>query len=77
MLANVKFDTIYPVVIKNLKDTVVSIHAELINNPNDNNFYMINVYSREILKNGLDLNSFFNNGENKIQSTVLYKGSEL
>ena len=77
MLANVKFDTVYPVVINNLNDTIVTIHAELINNPNDNNFYMVNVYSREILKNGLDLNSFFNNGENKIQSTVLYKGADL
>ena len=77
MLANVKFDTVYPVVINNLNDTIVTIHAELTNNPNDNNFYMVNVYSREILKNGLDLNSFFNNGENKIQSTVLYNGADL
>jgi len=38
---------------------------------------MINVYSREIIYNGLDLNSFFSNGENKIQSTVLYSDKDL
>ena len=77
MLPNVKFDTVYPVIINNIDDTIVTIHAELIDYPNGDNFYMINVYSREILENGLDLNSFFDNGENKIQSTVLYKGPEL
>ncbi len=77
MLESVKFDTVYPVINNNLNDTVVTIHAEMTDDPMDNNFYMINVYSRNILNDGLDLNSFFTNGENKIQSTILYNDTEL
>ena len=77
MLERVKFDTVYPTLQKGLNDTIVTIHAEFTDDPADRNFYMINVYSREVLKNGLDLNSFFSNGENKIQSTVLYTDIEL
>ncbi len=77
MLAYVQFDTVYPILDKGLNDTLVTIHAEFTDDPSDRNFYMLNIYSREILSNGLDLNSFFSNGENKIQSTVLYTDTEL
>tara|TARA_B100000795_G_scaffold263279_1_gene242191 strand:+ start:882 stop:1757 length:876 start_codon:yes stop_codon:yes gene_type:complete len=77
MLTKIKFDSIFPIINTSEIDTTVSIHVEFTDNTNEQNHYMINVYSREIINLGLDLNSFFNNGENKIRSTVLFDDKDL
>ena len=77
MLSSVKFDTVFPVLTKSIDDTLATIHAEFTDNLLESNFYMINVYSRELLNNGIDVNSFFDNGENKFQSTNIYTEAEL
>lgn len=77
MLTKFKFDTVYPVISKSNSDTTITIHAEFSDDPDDDNFYLINVYSRESINSGLDLNSFFKNGENKIQTSQIYSDTDL
>lgn len=77
MLAKVEFDTIYPVVTKAPEDTSVVFKAEFTDNPSERNFYMINIYSRHVLDEGLDLNSFFENGSNKVETTRIFSDQDL
>lgn len=77
MLEKVDFDTVYPIITKSPDDTVVTIKTEFTDDPSTSNFYMINVYSREILNNGLDLNSFFDNGSNKVETTRIFTDAGL
>lgn len=77
MLQKISFDTVYPVITKNPTDTTVFIQTEFTDSPSEENYYMINVYTREVLDAGLDLNSFFENGQNKVQVTRIYSDQEL
>lgn len=67
MPGQVKFDTVYPVVIKNPDDTIISVKYVLKDNPNEENYYVVN-YILKQYSNGanLDISSFFNRGSNKI-----------
>lgn len=66
MPGQVNFDTVYPVVIKNPDDTIISVKYVLKDNPNEENYYVVN-YILKQSSNGanLDINSFFNRGSNK------------
>lgn len=69
MLPQVSFDTIYPVVTKNPTDTTVSINYTLADNPNEENFYVINYILKQSSGGAnLDINPFFNKGSNKLLS---------
>lgn len=70
MLPQVKFDTVYPVIIKNPTDTIVKIKYVLKDNPNEENFYVVNyILKQPSTGANLDISSYFSNGSNKILST--------
>lgn len=70
MLPQVQFDTVYPVIIKNPTDTVVKIKYVLRDNPNEENFYVVNYILKQPSKGAnLDISSYFSKGSNKILST--------
>ena len=70
MLPQVQFDTVYPIVNKTPSDTSVRIKYVLRDNPNEENFYVVN-YILKQPSNGasLDISSYFGNGSNKILSS--------
>lgn len=70
MLPQVQFDTVYPVIIKNPTDTVVMIKYVLKDNPNEENFYVVNYILKQSSEGAsLDISSYFSLGSNKILST--------
>lgn len=70
MLPQVEFDTVYPVIIKNVDDTIVKIRYVLEDNPNEENFYVVNyILKQSSTGANLDISSYFNSGSNKILST--------
>lgn len=69
MLPQVKFDTVYPVVKKMEFDTTISIKYKLTDNPDEENFYVVNYIVKKISEGAsLDISSYFGNGSNKILS---------
>lgn len=69
MLPQVKFDTVYPIVVRNLADTVVSVKYVLHDNPSEENFYVVNYILKQASTGAnLDISSYFGNGSNKILS---------
>lgn len=76
MLEQIGFDTAYPEIVQTEEDTVIKVHIKFTD-PAGDNFYMVNIYSREILEEGLDLNSFFENGNNKVEATKIYSQNDL
>ncbi len=69
MLPQVKFDTVYPVIIKNPADTIVKIKYIVKDNPNEENFYVVNyILKQSSMGASLDISSYFNKGSNKISS---------
>ncbi len=69
MLPQVMFDTIYPVVAKNPGDTLVTMKYVLQDNPNEENFYVINYILKQSAGGAnLDINPYFGKGSNKLLS---------
>ncbi|MES2591857.1 MAG: DUF4249 domain-containing protein [Bacteroidota bacterium] len=69
MLPQVKFDTVYPIVARNVADTVVSVKYVLHDNPAEENFYVVNYILKQASTGAnLDISSYFGNGSNKILS---------
>jgi hypothetical protein len=69
LLPQVKFDTVYPTVVKNPGDTIVTINYGLSDNVNEENYYVTNFILKQPSKGGnLDISSYFNSGSNKILS---------
>ncbi len=70
MLPQVQFDTVYPVIIKNATDTAVIIKYVLNDNPNEENFYVVNyILKQSSVGASLDISSYFSMGSNKVLST--------
>ncbi len=69
LLPEVRFDTVYPVLIKNPGDTIVKVQMELRDNVQEENYYVIN-YIKKVNKvnGGIDLNQIFSLGSNAVQS---------
>ncbi|MGQ0827279.1 MAG: DUF4249 family protein [Bacteroidota bacterium] len=69
LLPQVKFDTLYPSIVKNPGDTVVSINYEISDNLNEENYYVGNFILKQPSKGAnLDISSYFGSGSNKILS---------
>ena len=68
LLPKVTFDTITPVITKGMKDTAISIKYTLLDNPNEDNWYVINYIKKNHTTSGanLDINNAFSLGSNKI-----------
>lgn len=70
MLPQMQFDTVYPVIVRNAADTIVKIKYVLKDNPNEENFYVVNYILKQSSSGAnLDISSYFNSGSNKILST--------
>lgn len=67
MLQNVPFDTVYPRLIIENEDTSIDVFSEFTDVPNQDNFYVLSIYSRNSNAEGLDVNMFFENGSNKLE----------
>jgi hypothetical protein len=67
MLPQVQFDTVYPIVTRTPTDTTIAINYKLTDNPNEDNFYVINYILKQVSTGAnLDISSYFGNGSNKI-----------
>lgn len=73
MLAQTTFDTVYPVKELVGKDTLVSLDYTFKDNPNEDNWYVINIYNQSKKKDGasIDINSHLGVGSNKLIDFVL------
>ena len=70
MLPQVLFDTVYPVITRNLEDTTVVIKYTLTDNASEENYYVVNYILKQASTGAdLDINSYFGNGSNKILSS--------
>lgn len=70
MLPQVPFDTVYPIITRTPGvDTTVAIRYVLTDNPNEENYYVINYILKQSSGGAnLDISSYFGNGSNKILS---------
>ncbi len=70
LLPQVKFDTVYPVIVKNPGDTIVNMHLELSDNVSLVNYYVINYVKKlnNANSSGTDINQIFSNGNNSFQT---------
>ena len=68
LLPKVFFDTITPVKSAVMLDTTVSIKYTLLDNPNEDNWYVVNYIKKNLNTSGanLDINNAFSLGSNKI-----------
>ena len=67
MKENVPFDEVIPSLNIEDGDTTIDIYLKFKDIPNQSNFYVLSVYSRNSNKGGLDVNDFFKNGSNNIE----------
>lgn len=67
MKENVPFDEVVPSLNIEDGDTTIDIYLKFKDIPNQSNFYVLSVYSRNSNKGGLDVNDFFKNGSNNIE----------
>jgi hypothetical protein len=66
LIPQVKFDTLYPSIIKNATDTLIKINFKLSDDPTTNNYYVIN-YIRKVNSNSVvDINQAFSRGNNAV-----------
>ncbi len=78
MLQNVPIDTIIPKLLKDGEDFSVDINVEFKDVKNEDNFYVMSVFSKNaLLTPALDVNSFFNNGSNKIEYQELFDDRKM
>lgn len=67
MLPQVPFDTVYPIITRTPQDTTVAIRYILTDNPDEENYYVINYILKQSSGGAnLDISSYFGNGTNKI-----------
>lgn len=67
MLPQVPFDTVYPIITRTPQDTSVAVWYVLTDNPNEENYYVINYILKQSSGGAnLDISSYFGNGTNKI-----------
>lgn len=70
MLPQVKFDTVYPVITRTPEDTTVVVKYTLTDNPDEENFYVVNYILKQASTGAnLDISSYFGSGSNKILSS--------
>ncbi|MGB3946496.1 MAG: DUF4249 domain-containing protein [Bacteroidia bacterium] len=70
MLPQVKFDTVYPVITRTPVDTTVVIKYTLTDNPDEENYYVVNyILKQSSTGANLDISSYFGSGSNKILSS--------
>ena len=69
LLPQVRFDSVYPSIIKTPIDSVVNLYYELSDNLNTVNYYVVN-YVRKLNagNSSLDINQVFSNGNNSFQT---------
>lgn len=67
MQQNVPLDTVIPSLHTEGEDTTIDVYVLFKDIPNQSNFYVLSVYSRNANKGGLDVNTFFENGSNNIE----------
>jgi hypothetical protein len=67
MKENVPFDEVVPSLNIEDGDTTIDVYLKFKDIPNQSNFYVLSVYSRNSNKGGLDVNDFFKNGSNNIE----------
>tara|TARA_B100001173_G_C15998847_1_gene552503 strand:- start:197 stop:1069 length:873 start_codon:yes stop_codon:yes gene_type:complete len=67
MKENVPLNKVVPSLHIEEGDTTIDIYLKFKDIPNQSNFYVLSVYSRNSNKGGLDVNAFFKNGSNNIE----------
>ncbi len=72
----VNFKTFQPIVEKTISDTNVFLQLAFDDIPNQQNYYMINVY-RKNASGGVDGVNYFNNGNNTLAETILLSDLEF
>jgi hypothetical protein len=76
MLPRVDFDYVQPTAILNETDTMVSIDFAFTDIPNQNNYYLVNVYKEDLIGQLLDVNDFFDQGSNRLVESKIYADIE-
>jgi hypothetical protein len=66
LIPQVQFDTIYPQVIKNPGDTVIKVNYTFHDDPNAENYYVVNYIRKSNSNSPLDINQVFSQGSNGI-----------
>lgn len=77
MLPQVKFDQVSAT--KDVVDgkTIVKLDYSFTDPTNEQNYYMINVFTQNSILDGLDVNSYFDRGENKLIKTIALSDFEF
>lgn len=74
MLQNVPLDTVIPTLnLEEEEDTSINLMISFIDPKEIENFYVLSVYSRNSNTAVLDINTFFENGSNKLEYQELIK----
>lgn len=71
MLQNIPIDTAFPEMFVTGGDTTIEMNIKYTDPAIETNYYVLSIYSRNISDIALDVNTFFQNGSNRIEHQEL------